>query len=108
VILRGKACDRGRAHGDGGLFADARTHPCQSTAWLLRIPLRALGMWAAQRSPRVFTALMMQVRVYFRSYRPTPETLADLPSAITRRDGAALLHNAPGFVNQQRAAPRTK
>jgi pimeloyl-ACP methyl ester carboxylesterase len=86
---------------NGGLFADAHTHPWQGTP-LLRTPLGALGMRRAQRSPRVFDASMMQARLYSRSYRPTPEELAELRSAITRRDGAAFLHNAAGFVTEHR------
>ena len=63
-------------------------------------PLGALGMRRAQRSPRVFDASMMQARLYSRSYHPAPEELAELRSAITRRDGAAFLHNAAGFVTE--------
>jgi pimeloyl-ACP methyl ester carboxylesterase len=84
---------------NGGLFADAHTHPWQGTP-LLRTRLGALGMWRAQRSPRVFDVSMMQARLYSRSYRPGPEELAELRSVITRRDGAAFLHNAAGFVNE--------
>jgi len=86
---------------NGGLFADAHTHPWQGTV-LLRTPLGALAMWAAQRSRRVFDTSMMQARLYSRSYRPTSEELADLRSAITRRDGAAFLHHAAGFVAEHR------
>jgi pimeloyl-ACP methyl ester carboxylesterase len=86
---------------NGGLFADAHTHPWQTTP-LLRTPLGALGMWRAQRSSRVFAATMMQARLYSRSYRPAAEELAQLRSAITRRDGGAFLHNAAGFVNEHR------
>lgn len=86
---------------NGGLFADAHTHPWQGTP-LLRTPLGALGMRRAQRSPRVFDASMMQARLYSRSYRPAPDELAELRSAIIRRDGAAFLHNAAGFVNEHR------
>jgi hypothetical protein len=32
----------------------------------------------------------------------SPAELAELPSAITRRDGAALLHTAAGFVSEHR------
>jgi pimeloyl-ACP methyl ester carboxylesterase len=86
---------------NGGLFADAHTHPWQGTP-LLRTPLGVLGMWRAQRSPRVFDASMMQARLYSRSYHPAPAELAELRSAITRRDGAAFLHNAAGFVSEHR------
>ena len=90
---------------NGGLFADAHTHPWQGTP-LLRTPLGALGMQRAQRSPRVFDASMMQARLYSRSYHPAPEELAELRSAITRRDGAAFLHNAAGFVGEHRRHAR--
>ena len=86
---------------NGGLFADAHTHPWQGTP-LLRSPLGALGMRGWQRSPRAFAASMMRARMYSRGYRPVPEELAELWSAITRRDGAAFAHNAAGFVSEHR------
>jgi pimeloyl-ACP methyl ester carboxylesterase len=45
---------------------------------------------------------MKQARLYSRSYAPSPEELAELRSAITRRDGAAFLHLAAGFVREHR------
>jgi pimeloyl-ACP methyl ester carboxylesterase len=86
---------------NGGLFADAHTHPWQGTP-LLRTPLGTLAMRGAQRSPRRLDAAMLQARMYSRSYHPTPAGLAGLRSAITRRDGAAFLHNAAGFVAEHR------
>jgi pimeloyl-ACP methyl ester carboxylesterase len=84
---------------NGGLFADAHTHPWRGTP-LLRTPLGALGMRRAQGSPRVFATAMRQARMYSRGYRPAPEESAELWSAVTRRDGAAFLHNAAGFVGE--------
>jgi pimeloyl-ACP methyl ester carboxylesterase len=86
---------------NGGLFADAHTHPWRTTP-LLRTPLGALGMRRAQRSTRVFDTTILQARLYSRGYRPAPAELAELRSAITRRDGAAFLHNAAGFVSEHR------
>ena len=86
---------------NGGLFADAHTHPWWTTR-VLRTPLGALWMRAAQRSPRVFDATILRARLYSRRYRPAPAELAELRSAITRRDGAAFLHNAAGFVSEHR------
>jgi pimeloyl-ACP methyl ester carboxylesterase len=86
---------------NGGLFADMHTHPWRGTP-LLRTPLGALGMQRAQRSPRVFATAMTQARMYSRGYRPAPEELGELWSSVTRRDGAAFLHNAAGFVSEHR------
>jgi pimeloyl-ACP methyl ester carboxylesterase len=86
---------------NGGLFADAHTHPWQTTP-LLRTPLGAVGMRRAQRSPRVFDATILQARLYSRGYHPAPAELAELRSAITRRDGAAFLHRAAGFTLEHR------
>jgi pimeloyl-ACP methyl ester carboxylesterase len=86
---------------NGGLFADAHTHPWLTTP-LLRTPVGALGMRRAQRSPRVFDATIMRAQLYSRDYRPTRAELAELRSAITRRDGARFLHHAAGFTAEHR------
>ena len=86
---------------NGGLFADAHTHPWQGTP-LLRSPLGALAMRGWQRSPRGFDSGWRRARMYSRNYHPTPVELAELWSAITRRDGAAFLHDAAGFVSEHR------
>jgi pimeloyl-ACP methyl ester carboxylesterase len=86
---------------NGGLYADSHSHPWQGTA-LLRTPLGALGMWAAQRSPRTLDTIWKQARLHPRGYRQSPEELAGLRSAITRREGAAFLHLAAGFVEEHR------
>jgi pimeloyl-ACP methyl ester carboxylesterase len=59
-------------------------------------------MRRAQRSPRVFDATMQQARLHSHDYHFGPEELAELRSAITRRDGAAFLHGAAGFVSEHR------
>ena len=86
---------------NGGLFADSHTHPWQGTP-LLRTPLGALAMRGWQRSPRAFEGGWKQARMYSHSYRPAPAELAEVWSAITRRDGAAFAHNAAGFVAEHR------
>src|SRR5450755_1146823 len=90
---------------NGGLFADAHTHPWRTTP-MLRTPLGTLGMRRAQRSPRVFDATILQARLYSRGYHPAPAELAELRSAITRRDGAAFFHRAAGFTAEHRRHAR--
>jgi pimeloyl-ACP methyl ester carboxylesterase len=86
---------------NGGLFADGHTHPWQGTP-LLRSPLGALAMRGWQRSPRAFSSGWKRARLYSRGYRPSPAELAEVWSAITRRDGAAFVHNAAGFTVEHR------
>jgi pimeloyl-ACP methyl ester carboxylesterase len=86
---------------NGGLFADAQTHPWQGTP-LLRSPLGALAMRGWQRSQRAFDSGWKGARLYSHSYQPGPAELTELRSAITRRDGAAFAHNAAGFVAEHR------
>jgi pimeloyl-ACP methyl ester carboxylesterase len=86
---------------NGGLFADGHTHPWQGTP-LLRSPLGGLAMRGWQRSPRLFDAGWMGARLYSRGYHPGPAELAEMRSAITRRDGAAFVHNAAGFTIEHR------
>ena len=90
---------------NGGLFADAHTHPWRSTP-LLRTPLGALSMRQAQVSPRVFATAIVQARLYSRGYRPTAAELGEMWSAVTRHDGAAFLHDAAGFVAEHRRNAR--
>lgn len=86
---------------NGGLFADAHTHPWQGTP-LLRSPLGTLAMRGWQRSQRAFDTGWQQARMYSRGYHPTPAELDELRAAITRRDGAMFAHNAAGFVGEHR------
>ncbi|HKR70172.1 MAG TPA: alpha/beta hydrolase [Streptosporangiaceae bacterium] len=86
---------------NGGLFADAHSHPWQGTP-LLGSPLGAVAMRGWQRSARSFDTGLKQARLFSRHYRPDQAELADLRSAIIRRNGAAFLHNAAGFVREHR------
>jgi pimeloyl-ACP methyl ester carboxylesterase len=86
---------------NGGLFADMQTHPWQGTP-LLRSPIGALAMRGWQRSLPAFEAGWKRARLYSRTYHPTEAELAELWSAITRRDGAAFVHKAAGFVPEHR------
>lgn len=91
--------------GNGGLFADAHSHPWLTTP-LLKTPLGALSMRRAQRSPAVFRSIMRSARMYSPGYGVTDAELDELYDAITRRDGAAFLHLAAGFVAEHKAHAR--
>lgn len=90
---------------NGGLFADAHSHPWQTTP-LLRTPLGALSMRRVQRSPALFRSIMRSAQLYAPAYGVTDAELDELYDAITRRDGAAFLHLAAGFVAEHKAHAR--
>ena len=86
---------------NGGLFADAHSHPWQGTP-LLRTPIGALGTRQWERSAGSFAAAMRRARMFSPGYRPSPAQLAELRSAIIRRGGAVFAHRAAGFVAEHR------
>jgi pimeloyl-ACP methyl ester carboxylesterase len=90
---------------NGGLFADAHSHPWLTTP-LLKTPLGALSMQRAQRSPALFENIMRNAKVYAPEYEVTDAELLELYDAIARRDGAAFLHLAAGFVAEHKAHAR--
>jgi pimeloyl-ACP methyl ester carboxylesterase len=90
---------------NGGLFTDAHSHPWQTTP-LLKTPLGALSMRRAQRSPALFVNIMRNTRMYAPDYKVTDAELLEMYDAITRRDGAAFLHLAAGFVAEHKAHAR--
>jgi pimeloyl-ACP methyl ester carboxylesterase len=87
---------------NGGLFADAHSHLWQTTP-LLKSPLGALSMRSAQRSPEVFARIMRNAKLFSPGYGVTTEQLREEYDAITRRDGAAFLHNGAKFVDEHKA-----
>src|SRR5437899_1105272 len=66
---------------NGGLFADAHTHPWQGTP-MLGSPLGVLGARGIQRSPASFVRGWTQARMYSRDYRPSETELRELWSAL--------------------------
>ena len=86
---------------NGGLFADAHSHPWRTTP-LLRTPLGALSMQRAQRSQALFRSIIRSAKMYAPEYGVTDAELDEMYDAITRRDGAAFLHLAAGFVAEHK------
>ena len=84
---------------NGGLFADAHSHPWQTTP-LLKSRVGRLSMWAAQRSPAIFARIMRNAALYSRAYRVSEEELRNLYSAIMRRNGGAFMSRGAGFVDE--------
>jgi haloalkane dehalogenase len=87
---------------NGGLFADAQSHPWQTTP-LLKTPLGALSMQFAQRSPALFALILRNANLFSPGYGVTMAELREEYDAITRRDGAAFLHHGARFVDEHQA-----
>ncbi len=82
---------------NGGLFADAHSHPWDTTP-MLGTPVGAMVTWLAQRVPGVLEQILRRAKLFSASYQPGDGELADLSDAIRRRGGAAFMHRAAGFV----------
>jgi pimeloyl-ACP methyl ester carboxylesterase len=87
--------------GNGGLFADAHSHPWSTTP-MLETPLGGLYMWVAQRAPRIFDRTLRNARLFSSSYQASDNEIADIRDAMSRRDGAMFLHSGAGFVDEHR------
>ncbi len=87
---------------NGGLFADAHSHPWQSTP-LLKTSFGAMGMRFAQRSPALFTRIMRTAEMFSADYGVSLAELREEYAVITRRDGAAFVHLGAGFVDEHKA-----
>jgi pimeloyl-ACP methyl ester carboxylesterase len=86
---------------NGGLFADAHSHPWSTTP-MLKTPLGGLYMRLAQRAPRIFDRTLRNARLFSRSYRVSEDEIAELRDAMSRRNGAIFLHSGAGFVDEHR------
>jgi pimeloyl-ACP methyl ester carboxylesterase len=86
---------------NGGLFADAHSHPWSTTP-MLKTPLGGLYMRLAQRAPRIFDRTLRNARLFSRSYPASEDEIAELRDAMSRRNGAIFLHSGAGFVDEHR------
>ncbi|MCP4257955.1 MAG: alpha/beta hydrolase [Planctomycetes bacterium] len=85
---------------NGGLFADAHSHPWLTTP-LLKTPMGKMGTWVAQRSKFAFNQMMKGL--WSKEYNVTAEELGELYEAISRRNGAAFMSNGAEFVDEHKA-----
>jgi pimeloyl-ACP methyl ester carboxylesterase len=86
---------------NGGLFADAHSHPWSTTP-LLKTALGGLYMRLAQRAPRVFDRTLRNAGLFSRSHQVSDDEIADLQDAMSRRNGAIFLHSGAGFLDEHR------
>lgn len=94
------------AHREGSCSSTAACSPTPTpTRWLttplLKTPIGKTGTWLAQRSRFAFDRMLKGL--LSREYGVTSDELAELYDAITRRDGAAFMSMAAGFVDEHKA-----
>ena len=82
---------------NGGLFADAHSHPLMTTPFL-RSPLGPPFTWIAQRSASVLNQVLRPL--FSKEYRVSSEELHEISEAIRRRDGVRFLSRAAGFRHE--------
>ncbi len=85
---------------NGGLFADAHSHPWLTTP-LLKSPMGRMGTWVAQRSRFAFNEMVKVL--WSKEYKVTLEELGEYYDAITRRNGAAFMSKGARFVDEHKA-----
>ena len=82
---------------NGGLFADAHSHPLMTTPFLTS-PLGPPFTWIAQRARFVLNRVLRPL--FSKEYRVSPEELHEIAEAIHRRDGVRFLSRAAGFRDE--------
>ena len=82
---------------NGGLFANAHSHPLMTTPFLMS-PLGSPFTWIAQRSRFVLNQVLRPL--FSKEYRVSPEELHEIAEAIHRRDGVRFLSRAAGFRHE--------
>ncbi len=82
---------------NGGLFADAHSHPLMTTP-LLKTSFGKMGTRMAQKSKFMFNQMLKGL--WSKEYGVTKQELSELFDAITRRNGAVFMSNAAGFVDE--------
>jgi pimeloyl-ACP methyl ester carboxylesterase len=85
---------------NGGLFADAHSHPWFTTP-TLKSALGTPITWVGQRSRFAFAQLLKPL--FSREYGVRSEELNEIYEAVSRRDGVAFLRRAAAFVDEHRA-----
>jgi pimeloyl-ACP methyl ester carboxylesterase len=84
---------------NGGLWADAHSHPWFTTPLLKT----GLGLQGAQFAQHSLTVFSMMVRILWSSaYQVTHKERVELHSAIARRGGAAFMSLGAGFVEEHK------
>ncbi len=86
---------------NGGLFADAHSHPWRTTPFT-KTRLGGLAMAWNQNHPASFARLLRTSRMWSRGYRLSDEEIGDMYDVLARHDGVRFLHDGAGFVDEHK------
>jgi pimeloyl-ACP methyl ester carboxylesterase len=85
---------------NGGLFADAHSHPLHTTPFMKT----RLGGLALSRTapPEVSMRVLQASRMWSRGYKVSRAELRDMNDVLSRHDGMWFLHAGAGFVDEHK------
>jgi pimeloyl-ACP methyl ester carboxylesterase len=86
---------------NGGLFADAHSHPWRTTPFL-KTRLGGLAVARNQNRPASSARVLRTSRMWSRGYRVSDEEVGDMYDVLARHDGVRFLHDGAGFVGEHK------
>jgi pimeloyl-ACP methyl ester carboxylesterase len=86
---------------NGGLFADAHSHPWRTTPFM-KTRLGGLAMAWNQNHSASFARVLRTSRMWSRGYRLSDEETGDMYDVLARHDGVRFLHDGAGFVDEHK------
>jgi pimeloyl-ACP methyl ester carboxylesterase len=91
---------------NGGLFADAHSHPWRTTPFL-KTRLGGFVVSRNENRPEVAARVLRASRMWSRDHRLTDEEVGDMLDVLRRHGGVRFLHDGAGFVDEhKRSATR--
>jgi pimeloyl-ACP methyl ester carboxylesterase len=87
---------------NGGLFADAHSHPLMTTP-ILNTPMGGLTTWVGQHSRFLAKQLLGRVQLFSKEYHVTSDELDEIYDAISRRNGFRFLSRGAGFRSEHQS-----
>jgi len=86
---------------NGGLFADAHSHPWRTTPFL-KTRLGGLAMAWSQNRPAAAARVLRGSRLWSRGYRVSDEEVGDMSDVLARHGGMRFMHDGAGFVDEHK------
>jgi pimeloyl-ACP methyl ester carboxylesterase len=87
---------------NGGMFADAHSHPLMTTP-ILNTPMGGMTSWVGQHSRFAAKQLLGRVSLFSKEYQVTSDELDEIYDAIGRRNGFRFLSRGAGFRSEHQS-----